>query len=552
MALQRQDGRRGQPEHGARALEPLRHGDPHRDMRRLQQGAGNHAVVRLLRQLGHGPVGIYRRTKQPSGWVQPLLDIAPTNRWNDKELGRLIMTLSVPLDEVLAYVGRMVGLDRRLAELDLSFAHRAYDAAIARIYAGAGELTRFGIPDDDIATARPYFELLKERRYRIEQALMTLYASDAALAASPLVNAPQDGWGKSPPASLLQGTHEISDSDRRELTSTLRPAPIAPLFGEPPKLEALKFDPHPPGVAKDFRGRVRERAELMIQEGTQLYVTGKGEAQRASVTPWQRYQQIANAAKDAVDATFGAYAQRKAFVAGVNLRDVWEEVGKEQAGLGWPERTGAAMGQLNAMSRMDGELRAIEQEHHFMAGRAPEQGILDAVLDDVARRHVPELLAIDRGWPATQDDKKHTVNIQRWRVDDTSGSAHTAQRRAFWDVFQTIIHEYIHALEDSRYSTFVKKQPGDILKVLTEGVTSVLTEVAWSNVDPANQLLRNAVEGEEVAQLPFDAATVPDIADQRYEEYGRALAMVGIVGLPNVYAAYFLGRTELIRHAGAR
>lgn len=523
---------------------------------RLQESAGNRAVGRLLRQIQRPDGGILaRRTRQPSAWTLPLLQIRPTTRWNDKELERLIVTLSVPIDQALAYVGRMVGLDRRLAELDLSFAYRAYDKAIDRIFAGAGELGRLGVRDEDISTIRPYFDALKDRRHRIEQALMALYSSDAALAASPTVNAPEGGWGKSPPASLTQGTHSIGDYDRRQLSSILRPAPIGSLFDAPAAGTAdkpRKFEMRIPGVAEDFRTRVRARAKLMIREYTKAYVTGKGAAERATVTPWARYEQVAKAAKEAVDATFGAYAQRPAFTGGKNLRDVWEDVGKKQATFGSPERIGAAQGILAGLAETESGMTRIKEEHHAMPGRSPEQGILESVLDDVARQHIPELLAIDRGWPGTQDHKKHIVRIQRWRVDDPGDAAHTAQRRAFWELFQTMIHEYIHSLAEPRYTKFAEKQPTDIYKVLIEGMTSLLTEVAYSNIDPSDHLLRTQVEGEDLGRLPFDDATVPDITSGRYEQYNRALAMVGVVGLPNVYAAYFLGRIELIKHAGAR
>lgn len=519
----------------------------------LQHTVGNRVVAQLVSD-GGSPV-VQRRTKQPSVEVQPLLAIKPGNRWNDKQLAQLIESTSVPITQALAYVGRTVGVDRRLVALDLGFAFRAYDDAIDRIVSGAAELTRYGVESRELEPVVPYFQGLKERKQRIEQALMALYSSDAGLAASPTVNAPEKGWGNSPPASLLKGTQQIGDYDRRRLTKTLRPDQTPSIWGDvaagkPGELP--KFQSVIPGVKEDFRTRVRASAELMIREYTKVYVTGKGTADRADVTPWARYQEIANAAKGSVDASFGAFAQRPAFVAGKNLQDVWEKVGKEQAKLeGWLRKP-SAQGVLGGLASSWSQLTRIKQEHHALPDRSPEQGILTSVLDSVAGSHVSELLAIDRGWPATQDHETHSVNIQRWKVKAPGDAAQKGQRTAFWDVFQTIMHEYIHSLADSRYTTYAGKQPGDIYKILIEGVTSMLTEVAYANVDPSGALLRSSVEGPDLAALPFSADTVPDIRGQRYDQYSNALNLVGVVGMPNLYAAYFLGKTDLIKHSTAR
>jgi hypothetical protein len=46
--------------------------------------------------------------------------------------------------------------------------------------------------------------------------------------------------------------------------------------------------------------------------------------------------------------------------------------------------------------------------------------------------------------------------------------------------------------------------------------------------------------------LPFDASLLPDASDRRYANYANAVRLAGVVGIHNLYAAYFDGRVDLI------
>src|SRR5258708_38133897 len=81
---------------------------------------------------------------------------------------------------------------------------------------------------------------------------------------------------------------------------------------------------------------------------------------------------------------------------------------------------------------------------------------------------------------------------------------------------------------------------------LVEGVDSLLDEIVWSAVEPhvTDQALRNDVEGPAFSTLP--PMKVLPASRRRYASYAQALKLVNIVGIRNLYAAYFLGDVKKI------
>ena len=80
-----------------------------------------------------------------------------------------------------------------------------------------------------------------------------------------------------------------------------------------------------------------------------------------------------------------------------------------------------------------------------------------------------ELVETHKAWPAFAGGG--IVNIQRFRA-----STDPHNRDLMWDLFQTVVHEYLHTLEHSRYRTYrgtLSQQEGDF--TLREGVTEYLT-----------------------------------------------------------------------------
>jgi hypothetical protein len=124
-------------------------------------------------------------------------------------------------------------------------------------------------------------------------------------------------------------------------------------------------------------------------------------------------------------------------------------------------------------------------------------------------------------------------------------------RRFLWDMYQTLIHEYIHTLADPAYGTFADSFGPNSLEnnTLIEGVDSFLTEIVWSQAKhhTADPAIRAKVEGAGYSGDPYDASAIPPVYARRYASYTQAVKLVSVVGIRNLYAAYFLGKVDLIK-----
>ena len=157
---------------------------------------------------------------------------------------------------------------------------------------------------------------------------------------------------------------------------------------------------------------------------------------------------------------------------------------------------------------------------------------------------VGKLNEIDRAWDASANPAKRDVNIQLFRPQ---GGVRKDQD-FMWDMFQTLIHEYMHTLAAKRYRDFAASFGGNSPQnnTLIEGMDSFLDEIVWANIsqrvtDPA---LRTKVEGPAYAALP-PISVVPAYR-RRYASFTEATRLVSIVGFRNVILAYFKGDIEKI------
>jgi hypothetical protein len=113
-----------------------------------------------------------------------------------------------------------------------------------------------------------------------------------------------------------------------------------------------------------------------------------------------------------------------------------------------------------------------------------------------------------------------------------------------------MLHEYMHSLENADYHAYANTfgYGTEQYDALVEGMASVLAEIAWTNVKPhvAEQSLRDKVEGTALSGAAFNPANVPEMNQRRYASFDQAMKLVNKVGIRNVYAAFFLGKVELI------
>ena len=146
------------------------------------------------------------------------------------------------------------------------------------------------------------------------------------------------------------------------------------------------------------------------------------------------------------------------------------------------------------------------------------------------------------------------VSLQRWRVADQPGeAAGHGQRHHFWDVFQTMIHEYLHTLTHQRYEAYAQTLPGGDAGVqyntLIEGMTSAMTAIVWANVASrvGQRALSELVEGTDLYVDEATSKAACPVIPARYPSYHQAMELITIVGPRNVFAAYLLGEVDLIR-----
>jgi hypothetical protein len=184
-----------------------------------------------------------------------------------------------------------------------------------------------------------------------------------------------------------------------------------------------------------------------------------------------------------------------------------------------------------------GEFEAIDRDHSADRTRAEERAIIDSVLDRVATAHTEELLAITADWSAATD-RRGIIKIQRFKSGDDG-----TDRDTLWHKFGTMVHEYIHSIAHPKwreYKELKAQSDSQAGTVLTEGVTELLTRTVLSQVNFADKQLQHQVLGK------LDDGSTPDLDRSGYEAaMKRAEALVGVIGIHNLYAAYFLGETSL-------
>uniref|UniRef100_UPI00188053FA eCIS core domain-containing protein n=1 Tax=Oculatella sp. LEGE 06141 TaxID=1828648 RepID=UPI00188053FA len=349
-------------------------------------------------------------------------------------------------------------------------------------------------------------------------------------------------------ATLLAGTHVPTAAEKAEIDQALVPPRGS--------VAVPDFKSHIP--AGSYEDRIRRYLTREIDGMYNNLVRGRGPAEHADpakVHPMSRFEEIGNTAKTETDAVFGSYATAPTFTAGVNLFDAWEKENTDQAAMTPAQRQDKARELVSYLLQSERGIFDINRAHGAIPSRTTlspgeteaEATILDRIRNDLTGTpaQVQRLNDIDRGWPGW--NQGGNVGMQMFKASTGLGN-----RRNFWDAFQTMIHEYIHSLAHANYNSHARSFPGghdsEQYNTLVEGMDSVLTETVWANVSPRvrSAALRQAVEGSTYAAKPFEASTVPPISSRRYPSYDQAMRLINIVGVRNAYAAYFLGRTDLI------
>jgi hypothetical protein len=352
-------------------------------------------------------------------------------------------------------------------------------------------------------------------------------------------------------------------------------AAITPVTQAEAKAEATGVAPPPPEKfsktrkgEKDYDVKVAERIPPMIKEMHDTYGKARGEAEHKNkklTHQLSELQDIANQSKAEVDLVFGQFydaASFKAFQADKrdaagklikkgNLHDLWaDEQDKLKADPSYQKRS--AKFWLFYLIQNDEAIKKINYDYNASPSFGDDSKALNEeaklirkVGDPFVAADSKRLFEIGRGWDAVQSE--HEVSIQLFKNPDP------AQDRAFlWDMFFTLMHEYLHSLSSKAYSDYADKLGGEHStegNTLIEGVDSLFTEIAWTSAVKRAPLkeVREKVEPDAVnAGQAFDPNLLPTMPHRRYDTYSQALKLVKVVGIRNLYAAYFQGRVDLI------
>ena len=335
-------------------------------------------------------------------------------------------------------------------------------------------------------------------------------------------------------SELLKGTRELTSEDRKAIELAMNPAtanyvPVSDGKG------GIKYVP-PTFKDEVDNKKFQPELELILDaQVTRQYnsmATGKSDAERTpeKLYDWKRLEDVGAVGKRETDVVFGDWARGGKVVAGTILFDRWESQDRDLKGMDEDEKMGRALWRvqkiINEVTAVDDHLK----KHGALATREAAQ--IEIVKTKIAKKRHDELLDIHRNWPAAAGEGE--IFLQRWKKDDDEGN-----RTQMWKVFQSVIHEYIHTLCHDGFSDYYAKIADPMGHTLREGMTDLFTKIVWANV-PFTESLRKSVEG------PYYKAdgSVPEL--DTYNETAEAEQIVAIAGIRNAYAAYFLGKAELL------
>jgi LysM repeat protein len=193
---------------------------------------------------------------------------------------------------------------------------------------------------------------------------------------------------------------------------------------------------------------------------------------------------------------------------------------------------------------------AVLSTFHVIPTRSPDDVEFNRVrnrfaTDPANRTDIDDTI---HGWPA---EATGGVNIQPY----ASAGTLAAERRTRWDMFTTLLHEFMHVLEHPNYRRTRTLIGGSAAEILKEGMPDVMRRDLWDGpgalhsrvATPGLAPVRRQVEGGD---YPYDASVVQYHPDYPMITPARAIVHGGAngpgVGMANAKAAFFLGHTELL------
>jgi hypothetical protein len=325
----------------------------------------------------------------------------------------------------------------------------------------------------------------------------------------------------------------------------------------------LPFTDKLPGETKTYIEKLRDFMPTMIQGYFDKMVANRGPTEHGDPTKVHQLKEledIGNVSKEETDKVFGEFYDKSAHPAlkadkpgqRGNIHDLWQDTQDELAVMNRDQRRAKARALMFYFFESNRTVLSMNFDHNAdpkfnqVGGRKvpvnDEAKALDSLATEFTRTNaqIKKLNEIDRGWDASAGGGE--INIQLFKPDTPD-----KDRDFLWDMFQTLIHEYLHTLAHKDYNTFAENLPSpNQTNTLVEGVDSLLDEIVWTHVQPrvTTTTLREKVEGPVYSKLP--PIDVKPASRRRYASYTQAVKLANIVGIRNIYAAYFMGQVNKI------
>jgi hypothetical protein len=335
-------------------------------------------------------------------------------------------------------------------------------------------------------------------------------------------------WGTAP-VELTAGTRDLSVSDATAAREAVKTSLTAGAGGQPPA-----FVNSLPKLGA-YEARLKRLVLELVQEEYDQMARGKA-TQRGpdDLFSWDHIRAVAERSKAATDAVFGKWALGPPLAPGVSIHDAWET--KVNLLQDLDAQDDSANWRVDKLLTGHPRVHVLDREHGAIQSRGPEKAIVDRVKAQIVLAKRAELLETHKAWPAFAENG--VVNIQRFK-----GPTNRHNRWEMWQLFQTVVHEYLHTLEHSRHRGYqggLGQQAGAF--TLREGVVDYFTHTVLESVNYGDDALRRIVEGD----FYQDGVVDPIPPYEGYPERANAEKLAGVVGARNVMAAFFLGDVERI------
>jgi hypothetical protein len=370
------------------------------------------------------------------------------------------------------------------------------------------------------ASKKPYAEMAK-------QTAPGLHAVEGVEwnAASPPT--PLDNWARTPSAE-----------DKADVADAMSPA----------KKTGGASDAFKPEIdGKKYEVRLEALLDAKILDQWERIGKGKADlrkddaAKKKNLFTLNEAADVGKKSKQATDRVFGSWRVGPKLEAGKNLEDKYEHEDSDIKASSADENLATATWRVEKIVRADADVAKLSAEHNVDRSRAVEEGKIKGCEKKLATKYTDKLLDIQRAWPASADPAKGKVYLQLFK-----GKTDDGNWAALWRMFMTLVHEYVHTLEHSQWRTWrdaETKKDKSKGQTLLEGVTEFLTRVVLSDVNPKDKELRKGVEGTRYDE----DADPPKLERTGYQaDADRAEKMAGVVGVSNLYNAYFVGQTQFL------